>query len=148
MPTRHMNPRPCADCRTVFTPSHAANRYCKPCQGVRQRRYEESGNRRCQRCKTMYPTSTYLFGYSSNGWPKLYRYCEPCRTVMANRPRSTRVGDDLLAMAEQLLYPGVDYFKMTKAQREECIAWAWNEGVRRGIIIEPTAHLRRRPEAA
>lgn len=118
--------RPCKGCGEVKRRDefvrHGQKRdpYCRPCYNGRAKERRLTVKRHARRCAVC---------REPGFWKGIY--CPRCRPKKPVR-EMTQNGPDLLMMAERLLYPGVRYEDMTKPQREECIAWAKQEAIRRG----------------
>lgn len=139
-------PRPCADCKTApRAPMHA---YCVACRRVRNAKYAMKRDRKCRRCGKMKTAQEMFKRFGKTGYPQFYIKCQPCRTELAQIPKSSRGTEDLTVLAEKLFCQGRTFHELTEAEKRMTLAWARDEATRRGLIAPTEEYDRRRRRAA
>ena len=93
---------------------------CKPCHAIHWELFVRlPAKKECRQCGAKY---TYR---EARGV-----MCPPCAREYSRTKQQP--GEDILALAEETLFPGVPYERMTKDQRDSCIAWAKDYLIRLG----------------
>ena len=104
-------------------------RRCTACRHTKSREeFPTRGGYRCRRCENRrrrkYP--------ENEGKPGSGAHTPGCQCRFCGHTHGQPSGEDILALAETTLFPSVPYERMTKDQRDVCIAWAKDYLIRSG----------------